>query len=228
MLDINNLDESKSGRKNNRKISDIGWSRSQRFYVFIVKPALDVIFAVIGLVILSPLFMVISVAIKLDSKGPVFFRQERVGRDKKNFYIFKFRTMQVNTPKDTPTHLFKNPDSYITRTGKILRKTSLDEIPQLINILKREISFIGPRPALWNQFDLIEERDRYNVNYIYPGVTGWAQINGRDKLPIKVKAKYDGVYTEKIGFVMDVRCFFLTIFKVFKDDEIVEGGTKGT
>jgi O-antigen biosynthesis protein WbqP len=227
MLDINNIDESKRVRKNNIKISDMGWSGSQRFYVFIIKPVTDIFFAVIGLILLLPLFLVISVAIKLDSRGPVFFRQERVGKDKKNFYIFKFRTMRVATPKDTPTHLFKDPDSYITRTGKILRKSSLDEIPQLINILKREISFIGPRPALWNQFDLIEERDKYNVNCIYPGVTGWAQINGRDKLQIKVKAKYDGAYTEKIGFIMDVKCFFLTIFKVFKDDEIVEGGTRG-
>jgi O-antigen biosynthesis protein WbqP len=223
MLDINNLDESKRARKNNIKISDMGWSGSQRLYVFIIKPVLDIFFAVIGLILLLPLFLVISATIKLDSRGPVFFRQERVGKDKKNFYIFKFRTMLTNTPKDTPTHLFKDPDSYITPTGKILRKASLDEIPQLINILKREISFIGPRPALWNQYDLIEERDKYNVNFIYPGVTGWAQVNGRDKLQIKVKAKYDGEYIDNINIKSDLKIFLHTIFNVLRGEGVKEG-----
>ena len=179
----------------------------------------------IGLIILSPLFLILALIIKLDSKGPVFFKQKRVGKNKKCFYILKFRTMRVDTPKDMPTHMLENPDVFITKVGKFLRKTSLDELPQLINILKGEMSIIGPRPALWNQYDLIAERDRYGANDIYPGLTGWAQINGRDELPIDVKAKYDGEYVEKMSFAFDCKCFFGTIVSVLKHDGVVEGGT---
>lgn len=172
-----------------------------------------------------PIFLVIIVGIKLDSRGPVFFKQKRVGIHKKYFYIIKFRTMRIDTPKDVPTHLMENPEQWITRVGKFLRKTSLDELPQIINILKGEMSIIGPRPALWNQYDLIEERDRYGANDIRPGLTGWAQINGRDELPISVKAKLDGEYVEKMGFIMDIKCFFGTILSVLKSDGVIEGGT---
>lgn len=165
------------------------------------------------------------IAIKLDSKGPILFKQKRVGINKSHFYILKFRTMRIDTPQDTPTHLLENPDQYITRVGRFLRKTSLDELPQIWNILIGDMSIIGPRPALWNQYDLIAERDKYGVNDILPGLTGWAQINGRDELPIEVKAKLDGEYVENMGFWMDVKCFFGTIISVFKSDGVVEGGT---
>lgn len=191
----------------------------------IIKRIIDFILSLIGLIILSPLFLILALIIKLDSKGPVFFKQKRVGKNKKCFYILKFRTMRVDTPKDMPTHMLENPDVFITKVGKFLRKTSLDELPQLINILKGEMSIIGPRPALWNQYDLIAERDRYGANDIYPGLTGWAQINGRDELPIDVKAKYDGEYVEKISFAFDCKCFFGTIVSVLKHDGVVEGGT---
>jgi len=191
----------------------------------IIKRIIDFILSLIGLIILSPLFLILALIIKLDSKGPVFFKQKRVGKNKKCFYILKFRTMRVDTPKDMPTHMLENPDVFITKVGKFLRKTSLDELPQLINILKGEMSIIGPRPALWNQYDLIAERDRYGANDIYPGLTGWAQINGRDELPIDVKAKYDGEYVEKISFAFDCKCFFRTIVSVLKHDGVVEGGT---
>lgn len=191
----------------------------------IIKRIIDFILSLIGLIILSPLFLILALIIKLDSKGPVFFKQKRVGKNKKCFYILKFRTMRVDTPKDMPTHMLENPDVFITKVGKFLRKTSLDELPQLINILKGEMSIIGPRPALWNQYDLIAERDRYGANDIYPGLAGWAQINGRDELPIDVKAKYDGEYVEKISFAFDCKCFFGTIVSVLKHDGVVEGGT---
>ncbi|EEG77500.1 sugar transferase [Dethiobacter alkaliphilus] len=190
-----------------------------------VKRATDFILALIGLIVLSPLFLLLIIAIKIDSKGPVLFKQKRVGIHKTHFNILKFRTMRIDTPKDTPTHLLENPDQYITKMGKFLRKTSLDELPQIINILRGTMSIIGPRPALWNQYDLIEERDKYGANDMPVGLTGWAQINGRDELPIEVKAKLDGEYVEKIGFLMDVRCFFGTIFSVLKSDGVVEGGT---
>lgn len=191
----------------------------------IIKRIIDFILSLIGLIILSPLFLILALIIKLDSKGPVFFKQKRVGKNKKCFYILKFRTMRVDTPKDMPTHMLENPDVFITKVGKFLRKTSLDELPQLINILKGEMSIIGPRPALWNQYDLIAERDRYGANDIYPGLTGWAQINGRDELPIDVKAKYDGEYVEKMSFAFDCKCFFGTIVSVLKHDGVIEGGT---
>ena len=190
-----------------------------------VKKILDFLFALIGLIILSPIFILLIIAIKLDSKGPVFFKQKRVGINKTHFNILKFRTMKIDTPKDTPTHLLENPDQYITRVGKFLRKTSLDELPQILNILAGQMSIIGPRPALWNQYDLIAERDKYGANNVPPGLTGWAQINGRDELPIEIKAHLDGEYVKRMGFVMDIKCFFGTIFSVLKRDGVVEGGT---
>lgn len=191
----------------------------------IVKRIIDIILSFLGLIILSPLFIILILAIKLDSKGPVLFKQKRVGINKTHFNILKFRTMKIDTPKDMPTHLLGNPDQYITRMGKFLRKTSLDELPQIWNIFVGQMSIIGPRPALWNQNDLIAEREKYNANNILPGLTGWAQINGRDELPIEVKAKLDGEYVEKISFLMDIKCFFGTISSVAKSDGVVEGGT---
>ncbi|MDT2811548.1 sugar transferase [Vagococcus lutrae] len=190
-----------------------------------LKRPLDFILSLMGLIVLSWLFIIIMIAIKMDSKGPVFFKQKRVGKNKKLFSIYKFRTMYVETPKEMPTHLLSNPDAFITKTGKILRKTSLDELPQMINILKGEMAIIGPRPALWNQDDLIAERDKYGANDIRPGLTGWAQINGRDELEIDVKAKLDGYYVEQESFSMDMKCFFGTIVSVFKSDGVLEGGT---
>lgn len=191
----------------------------------IVKRLLDFILALISLLLLSPFLILIALIIKFTSEGPVFFKQKRIGKNKKEFYILKYRTMRTDTPKDMPTHLLDNPDAYITRIGKMLRKTSLDELPQLINILKGEMSFIGPRPALWNQFDLIAERDKYGANDVYPGLTGWAQINGRDELPIDIKAKLDGEYVERMSLGFDLKCFVVTIISVVKRDGVVEGGT---
>ncbi|WP_214759725.1 sugar transferase [Exiguobacterium sp. s129] len=189
------------------------------------KRKIDFILALTGLIVLSPLFIGIMIAIKLESKGPVFFKQKRVGIHQSHFNILKFRTMRIDTPKDTPTHLLADPDQYITKIGKFLRKTSLDELPQIINILKGEMAIIGPRPALWNQYDLIEEREKYQANSVLPGLTGWAQINGRDELPIEYKAQLDGEYIKKMTFRMDVRCFIGTIFSVLKSHGVVEGGT---
>lgn len=190
-----------------------------------IKRGIDFILALIGLVVLSPVFLILIIAIKVDSRGPVLFKQKRVGMHKSYFNILKFRTMKIDTPKDMPTHMLSNPEQYITRVGKFLRKTSLDELPQIINILKGEMSIIGPRPALWNQYDLIEERDKYGANDVMPGLTGWAQINGRDELEIPVKAKLDGEYVERMSFFMDVKCFVGTIISVLKSDGVVEGGT---
>ena len=190
-----------------------------------LKRLLAIVLSLLGIVCLGWLLLLLSVAIKLDSPGPVLFKQKRVGRGKSHFYILKFRTMRTDTPKDMPTHLLANPDQYITRGGRSLRKTSLDELPQLFNILLGHMAIIGPRPALWNQFDLIEERDRYGANDVRPGLTGWAQINGRDELPIDVKARLDGEYVEKLSFGFDVKCFFGTIVSVLKHDGVVEGGT---
>lgn len=188
-----------------------------------LKRFFDLILSSIAMLILWPFFLIIAMLIKLDSKGPVLFKQKRVGKEKKHFYILKFRTMKTDTPKDIPTHLLDNPEAFITRVGKFLRKTSLDELPQIINILKGEMSIIGPRPALWNQYDLIEERDKYGANNIHPGLTGWAQINGRDELPIDIKARFDGEYVEKLSFAFDVKCFFRTVISVIKGDGVVEG-----
>ena len=178
-----------------------------------------------AIVILSPLLLIIAVAIKIDDPGPVLFRQKRVGIHKTHFSIMKFRTMKMDTPKDTPTHLLENPEQYITKVGKFLRKSSLDELPQIFQIFTGKMSVIGPRPALWNQFDLIADRDKYGANDVRPGLTGWAQINGRDELPIEVKARFDGEYVEKLSFLFDCKCFFGTIGAVLKHDGVVEGGT---
>ena len=190
-----------------------------------VKKIIDRFLAFIGLIVLSPLFLILIIAIKLDSPGPIFFRQKRVGIHKTHFEILKFRTMRTDTPKDMPTHMLKNPDQYITKSGKFLRATSIDELPQLLNILKGDMSLVGPRPALWNQYDLLKEREKYGANDILPGLTGWAQINGRDELEIPVKAKLDGDYVAKMSFGMDLRCILGTVVSVARQDGVVEGGT---
>lgn len=189
----------------------------------VIKRIIDVIFSILGLIILIPAFLIVSIAIKIESKGPVIFKQKRIGKGKKYFTIYKFRTMRSDTPKDMPTHMLKNANGCITKVGNILRKTSLDELPQLVNILKGDMSIIGPRPALWNQDDLVEEREKYHANDIRPGLTGWAQVNGRDELEIPVKAKYDGEYIEKVSLWFDIKIFFKTIINVFKHEGIVEG-----
>lgn len=190
-----------------------------------LKRIVDFLLSLLGIIVLSPILLILVIAIKIDSKGPVIFTQKRVGKNKKLFNIYKFRTMKIDTPKEMPTHLLENPDFFITKVGKFLRKTSLDELPQLFNILKGDMAVIGPRPALWNQDDLIEERDKYGANDIRPGLTGWAQINGRDELEIDYKAQLDGYYVERESFLMDVKCFFGTIVSVFKSDGVLEGGT---
>ncbi|HGF8029986.1 TPA: sugar transferase [Enterococcus faecium] len=190
-----------------------------------LKRGIDFLLSLVGIIVLSPILLILCIAIKIDSKGPVIFKQKRVGKNKTHFYIYKFRTMKVDTPKETPTHLLSNPDFFITRVGKFLRKTSLDELPQLFNILKGDMAVIGPRPALWNQYDLIEERDKYHANDIRPGLTGLAQISGRDELEIDYKARLDGQYTANITPIMDLKCFFGTIISVFKSEGVVEGGT---
>ena len=191
----------------------------------VIKRFLDFIISIIGFIVLIPFFIILVILIKLTSKGPVLFKQKRVGKNKKHFNIYKFRTMRIDTPSDMPTHMLDNPDQWITKVGKFLRKTSLDELPQIFNIIKGDMSIVGPRPALWNQYDLIEERDKYGANDIYPGLTGYAQIKGRDELPIEQKAELDGYYTKNIGFWLDVKVFFGTIVSVFKSDGVVEGGT---
>ena len=191
----------------------------------VFKNLIDRVLALVGMIVLSPVFLVLVVAIKLDSRGPVLFRQKRVGIHKSHFNIFKFRTMRTDTPKDTPTHLLKDPKQYITKVGSFLRKTSLDELPQIINILKGDMAIVGPRPALWNQYDLIAERDKYGANDVLPGLTGWAQINGRDELPIDVKARLDGEYVRRMGLLMDLRCIIGTVASVVKQEGVVEGGT---
>ena len=187
------------------------------------KRFLDIVLSAAGLLVLSPILLVIAVAIKLDSKGPVLFKQKRVAKGKEHFQILKFRTMYADVPKDVPTHLLADPESKITKIGRFLRKSSLDELPQIFNIFKGEMSIIGPRPALWNQFDLIEERDKYGANDVRPGLTGLAQVMGRDELPIDIKAKYDGDYVKDITFNNDVKIFFKTIFSVASADGIKEG-----
>ena len=189
------------------------------------KRMLDIILSGCGIVVLAPVYLILAIAIKVDDPGPIFFRQKRVGLHKSHFNIMKFRTMKMETPRDMPTHLLENPEQYITRVGKVLRKTSLDELPQIFQIFTGEMSIIGPRPALWNQFDLIEERDKYGANDVRPGLTGWAQINGRDELPIDVKARFDGEYVENLSFAFDCKCFFGTITSVLKHEGVVEGGT---
>ena len=188
-----------------------------------VKRILDAVLALLALVALSPLLLGLAAVIRATSPGPVFFRQKRVGLKKTHFMIYKFRTMRTDAPKDQPTHLLQNPEAFITPVGRFLRKYSLDELPQLLNILRGEMAVVGPRPALWNQFDLIAERDKYGANDVRPGLTGWAQINGRDELPIDVKARLDGEYVKRMSFGFDVRCILGTVMKVLRSEGVVEG-----
>lgn len=204
-------------------------------YKHIIKRLIDVILSGLAIVILAIPMLLIAVIIKIDDPGPVLFKQKRVGRKKNGeityFMIWKFRSMKMSTPHDTPTHLLENPDQYITRIGRFIRKTSIDELPQIYQVFTSKLSVVGPRPALWSQDDLINEREKYGANDIKPGITGWAQINGRDELEIDVKAKFDGEYATALntgkfkGFIMDVKCFFGTIINVLKSDGVVEGGT---
>ena len=187
-----------------------------------IKRGIDFVLSLCGIVVLSPVLLVLALLVK-TSRGPVLFKQKRVGKDKTFFEIYKFRSMYADTPKDVPTHLLDNPDRLITPVGRFLRRTSLDELPQLFNILKGQMSIVGPRPALWNQDDLIAERDKYGANACVPGLTGYAQIHGRDELPIPEKARLDGYYAKNIGFGLDVKIFFGTIFSVLRSDGVVEG-----
>ena len=194
-----------------------------------VKRILDIVLSGAALALLSWLFLILAIAVTADDPGPVFFSQKRVGIGKSYFQLHKFRSMKMSTPHDVPTHLLEDPDRYITKVGRFLRKSSLDELPQIWDIFAGKMSIVGPRPALWNQFDLIAERDKYGANDIKPGLTGWAQINGRDELEIPEKARFDGEYTEAMNaggmtaFSMDIKCFFLTIKKVFRSEGVVEG-----
>ena len=194
-------------------------------YKHFLKRLFDFLISFVAIIVLIPLWIILTIAIFVTDPGTIVFKQNRVGKNKKIFKILKFRTMKMATPRDVPTHMLENPDQYFTPIGKFLRKTSLDELPQLFNILFGQMAIIGPRPALWNQDDLIAERDKYGANSIRPGLTGWAQINGRDELEIPVKAKLDGEYVEKLSFAFDVKCFFGTIKSVLKHDGVVEGGT---
>ena len=193
---------------------------------FLIKRFCDIVISLIALIILFPFLVVFSIIIKLESKGPIFFKQKRIGKNKKIFTIYKFRTMRSDTPKDMPTHMLKDAESYITKFGNIMRKTSIDELPQLINILKGDMAIVGPRPALWNQNDLVEERDKYAANSIKPGLTGLAQVNGRDELEIPVKAKFDGEYLKKMSLCLDIKICLKTVVNVFKHKGIVEGMKK--
>lgn len=200
-------------------------------YDKIVKRGIDFVLALIGIILLAIPMLIISIIIKTDDPGPVLFKQKRISKGKGTFPLLKYRSMKMSTPHDMPTHMLSNPEQYITKVGAFLRKSSLDELPQLFNILKGEMAIIGPRPALWNQDDLIAERDKYGANDIRPGLTGWAQINGRDAIEIEDKARLDGYYAEKLrkggftAFAMDVKCFFGTITSVLRSDGVVEGGT---
>ena len=193
-------------------------------YQKFVKRFVDIVLSLCGIIVLAIPMAIVAIVIKIDDPGPAIFKQKRVGKGKKLFWLYKFRSMKVNTP-DIPTHLLENPDQYISKVGAFIRKTSIDELPQLFNILKGDMSIIGPRPALWNQDDLIAERDKYGANDIRPGLTGWAQINGRDELEIPVKARLDGEYVQKLSFGFDCKCFFGTITSVLKHEGVVEGGT---
>ena len=190
---------------------------------FVLKRSMDILGAIFALLVFSPIMAIIAIAIKIESPGPVFFRQKRTGKNKGTFSIIKFRSMRVDSPKEIPTHLLEKPDKYITRVGRLIRKTSLDELPQFYNVLKGEMSLVGPRPALWNQIDLINERDKYGANSIRPGITGWAQINGRDELPIKRKAALDGEYVARMSLLFDLECMIKTIVKVPKHEGVIEG-----
>lgn len=193
------------------------------------KRLVDIVLSGCGIIVLTPVWLILAVAIKIDDPGPILFKQKRIAQDKNGekqfFQIYKYRSMKMSTPKDCPTHLLENPEQYITKVGGFLRKTSLDELPQIFNIFFGQMSVIGPRPALWNQDDLYAERAEYGANAVKPGLTGWAQINGRDELPIDVKAKLDGEYVAKQSFGFDVKCFFGTVKSVLKHEGVVEGGT---
>lgn len=190
------------------------------------KRLIDFCAALFGIILLSWLLVIVAAAVKFTSKGPVLFRQRRIGRGKKEFMILKFRSMYTETPKDMPTHLLQNPDAFITPVGRFIRKTSLDELPQLFNILAGQMAVVGPRPALWNQYDLIAARDRYGANDIRPGLTGWAQVNGRDELPIDVKARYDGEYVGRISFGFDMKIIWRTAMQVVRSEGVVEGAVQ--
>lgn len=194
-------------------------------YKKFIKRLIDIVLSFMGIIVLGIPMLIVALIIKIQDRGPALFKQKRIGLHKETFMLYKFRSMKMSTPKDTPTHLLENPQQYLLPIGGLIRKLSIDELPQLFNILKGEMAIIGPRPALWNQDDLVEERDKYGVNDVKPGLTGWAQINGRDELEIPVKAKLDGEYVESIGFGMDVKCFIGTIISVLKSDGVVEGGT---
>lgn len=189
----------------------------------VLKRFFDIILSLVVIIVFSWLLIIIAIAIVVEDKGNILFKQKRIGKNKKEFYIYKFRTMKVSTPKDVPTHLLDNPDSYITKIGGFLRKTSLDELPQLFNILKGDMSIVGPRPALWNQFDLIDLRDKNGSNSVRPGLTGWAQVNGRDELPIDVKAGFDGEYIKKMSIVFDIKIILMTVVSVFTSKGVREG-----
>ncbi len=194
-------------------------------YTKFFKRVIDIVLSGIGLIVLAIPMLIVAIIIRCEEPGSVIFKQKRVGLHKKHFNLYKFRSMKMDTPNDMPTHMLSNPEQYILKVGEFIRKTSIDELPQLWNIFKGDMSLIGPRPALWNQDDLIAERDKYGANDVKPGLTGWAQINGRDELEIPMKAKLDGEYVEKIGLGMDIKCFFGTIKSVLKSDGVVEGGT---
>ena len=191
-----------------------------------VKRALDFVLSLVALILLSPVMLIIAIVIRATSPGPVFFRQKRVGLRRSHFMIYKFRTMRTDAPKDAPTHLLQNAESFITPVGRFLRASSLDELPQLINILRGEMAVVGPRPALWNQYDLIAAREAVGANGVLPGLTGWAQINGRDELPIDVKARLDGEYVQRMSFLFDLRCIFGTVFSVLRRDGVREGAAQ--
>lgn len=202
----------------------------KNFYDRIIKRIIDFVLSLAGIIVLIPAWIILAVAIKIDDPGPVLFKQKRIARDNKDgtvkyFYILKYRSMKTSTPKDMPTHLLKNPEQYITRVGGFLRKTSLDELPQIFNIFLGQMAIIGPRPALYNQTDLYEERAKYGANKVRPGLTGWAQINGRDELLIEDKARLDGEYVSRMSLLMDLKCFFGTFLSVLRQDGVVEGGT---
>ena len=189
----------------------------------VLKRFFDIILSLVAIIVFSWLLIIIAIAIVVEDKGNILFKQKRIGKNKKEFYIYKFRTMKVSTPKDVPTHLLDNPESYITKIGGFLRRTSLDELPQLFNILKGDMSIVGPRPALWNQFDLIDLRDKNGSNSVRPGLTGWAQVNGRDELPIDVKAGFDGEYIKKMSIVFDIKNILMTVVSVFTSKGVREG-----
>ena len=202
----------------------------KNFYDRIIKRIIDFVLSLAGIIVLIPVWIILAFAIKIDDPGPVLFKQKRIARDNKDgtvkyFYILKYRSMKTSTPKDMPTHLLKNPEQYITRVGGFLRKTSLDELPQIFNIFLGQMAIVGPRPALYNQTDLYEERAKYGANKVRPGLTGWAQINGRDELLIEDKARLDGEYVSRMSLLMDLKCFFGTFLSVLRQDGVVEGGT---